>query len=316
MVNNDRKNCLTRVITKMSKDALKKGNVVGIYLHAFTEENEKQIEIVSVVDEITEEWERLWKEQPYQRMVTARVHNIEVFPSVVQASQFSRICMHHREEVLAQELKNSYIIYDGESEWEEAEKFLEDLRESFLNDKDLPFYKNRLEISPKLIKNIRQELLRRRRIYLFRNNERELRLSRNEENRIVDKNRLRADKKLYQIQDLLSRYSDFELGEGFPHYDSEKSDFTNQYLVLDDENLKLFQKLQAKTTSSNYDLDHIFEQMKQSPNDQFTEEEKQEFFSRCLSYLEEGFEKIHPIDYFEEEERETYQKLKSIGEKK
>ena len=317
MVNNDRRNELTRVITKMAGDELQKGNVVGMYLHAFTEKNQKKIEIVSVVDEITEEWESLWKEQPYQRKVFAMVHNIEIFPSVVEASQFSKVCMHHQEAVLAQELKNSYIIYDGKSEWgEEDEKFLEDLRESFLNDRGLPPYKNRLEISPKLIKNIRQSLGTRRMVHLFRNGERKLRLSRNEEDRIVDKNRLRTDKKLYQIADLLSRYDVFESGDGFPHWDVQTSDFVDQYIICDDENFNLFQKLQAKTTASNYDLDHVFEKMKQTPNDQFTEEAKKEFFSKCLAYLEEGFEAIHPIDYFEGEEKETYQKLKSMYEKK
>lgn len=56
--------------------------------------------------------------------------------------------------------------------------------------------------------------------------------------------------------------------------------------------------------------------MKQSTSISSTEEEKAEFFAKCLSYLEEGFEKIHPIDYLDGEEKEIYQKLKSMGGKK
>ena len=63
MVNNDRKNCLTRIITKMARDEIQKGAVVGMYLNAFTEDDEKTIKIVSVVDEFTEAWENFKKEQ-------------------------------------------------------------------------------------------------------------------------------------------------------------------------------------------------------------------------------------------------------------
>jgi len=164
MVNNDKNNELTGTIIQMAKGELQKGNVVGMYLNSFTESSGKKIELVSVVDQITEKWESLWNDRCYQRMGATRVHNIKIFPSVIPASQFSKICMHTRERVLAQELKNAYIIYDGRSKWEEGNKFLEDLREAFLKDEDLPFFKNRLEISPKLIKIIRQGLITDKRV--------------------------------------------------------------------------------------------------------------------------------------------------------
>lgn len=315
MVNNDRKNELTRMITKMAQDEQKKGNVVGIYLNSFTEKEEKKIEIVFVVDEMTEEWEELRQEHFHQTTVTARVHNIKISPSVVHASEFSRVYMHHREAILAQELKNSFIIYDGNSEWGKEEHLLEELRESYLGDKKLPFYKNRLEISPKLIQKIRHGLRTGKRIHLFGNREGELCLSKAEESHIVNPSELTANEKLNQIRNLLLRYS-IELERGLPHWDSQASGFVNQYIVCDAENFKLFQELQSKTTSSKYKLDRIFNQMKQSSITSFTEEEKTEFFSKCLSHLEKGFEKIHSMDYLNEGEKETYQKLKSMGERK
>ena len=77
---------------------------------------------------------------------------------MIQSDQFSWVYMNHQEAVLAQRLKNSYIIYDGPCEWYSGEKLLSDLQQSYLEDDDLTFYKNRLEISPKIIKKIRQSL--------------------------------------------------------------------------------------------------------------------------------------------------------------
>ncbi len=313
MVNNDRKNELTRMITKMATDEKKKGHVVGMYLNAFQEDDEKKIEIVSVIDEMTKEWEELKKGHS---TVMACVHHIKIFPSVVHASEFSRVYLGYQEALLAQQLKNAYIIYDGKSEWGQEEHFLEELRESYLDDKYLTFYRNRLEISPKLIQMIHRNLRTGSKAFLFSDRTEEVHLSKAEASHLVDKKQLTVDKKLQQVRDLLLRYR-IELEKGLPQCDLQTSSFiTGQYIACNDENLKLFQKLQAKTTAFNYKLDDIFKQMRLFKEDQFTEEEKTEFFSRCLSYLERGFEHINPIDYLMVEEQASYQKLKSMGERK
>ncbi len=155
MIRNDKDNELTKTITNMAKESIQRGNVFGIYINSFTEEQQQKIDIVSVVDEVTENWESQYDRNFNPRIVVPNVHNIRIMQSVITESQFPWVYMEYQEAILAQELKNSYIIYNGCSE-EEGEKTLEDYQKFYLQDDQLTIYKNRLEISPQIIKKIRQ----------------------------------------------------------------------------------------------------------------------------------------------------------------
>lgn len=298
MINNDKNNSLTKTITSIAQEQIKKGDVQGIYLKGYRIHQKNKIEIVSVVESITREWENLWKNQYYTTMSSAKVHNIEICPTVVPMMNFSKVYMHSRETLLAQELKNSHIIYDVEPSWYNNDlKLLADLQESYMKDDSLTFFKNRLVISPKLIKKIKDGLKCGKPVQLSRENKRH----------IQDKEALTTQHKIYQILELLTRYDAYEKEDGCLLWNDSTSSFDPTYIACDINNLRIFQRLQQKTTASKYSLEPVFMEMRKTQIPA-SEEKRKEFFGECLSYLVQGFEKINPLDYLEGEEK-IYQEL-------
>ncbi len=308
-INNDKSNELAITITSICRDLIQKGNVTGIYLNSFLDRKNQQnkIEIICVVDQITEEWKKI-QDRRGEPTIYSNIHNLKVYFSnsfIMKKDDFTKCYMTRFEMMRAQELKNGYIVYDteGREAYEDA-KILTGLQKSFLSDQSLPRYKNHVEISPAILRRIKEGILSKEPIHL----------TNNVKHRIVNQFEYPVIQRVLQVKELLDQYHRYETKDGAPSWDFNDRTSYSEYIVCSNENLQLFKKsLEEPNIYYDYELGTVFDKMEKTKTKP-VEEDQVPFFQSCLAFLEKDF--IHgAMEYLSDEEKEIYLTLSNSSQK-
>lgn len=289
-INNDKNNELTKTIISIAQSRIQSGNVVGIYISCYKNEqnnNQTQIEVTTVVNEDASFDLAKEHNQNSNKSIYTRVRNIIVKDYIEFEWRFSSTYMHWREKTLAQELKNAIIIYDKDG-------FLESYKQTYDKDESLKTYTNRVEISPKLIEKIKHGI----------NSEINMQIPNTLTTHLVNLLARTSHNIIQQIELLLYQY-DFETNEVYsPTY----------YIICNDENLEQFKVIhqQMKDNYRRYDVRYALDSMltTNDSNSSLHTIKRPKFYQQCLQYLEEELHFINVVDYLDDELIEIYYRLK------
>ena len=285
MINNDKDNEFARTIIGMSQIQIKHSNVIGIYIQSYQNKksNNIEVELITVVDKVIPNWE-----EDYGDPIYIKVRNMRVTNRIRNDSDFSHVYMHAREVILAQELKNSEILYDKEGKLKEYKKIYD-------KDNSLPLYANRIEISPKLMKRIKTGIIKKEIVSI----------PNTMATHYVNPLAMTAYGTIAQIKEILGRYC----------YESSDEFHPLDYVVCNKGNLENFQNSQKNLQNNwyKYDAYYAIDELETSKKMQpvFSTMERKEFYKQCLALLESQIASIDISNHLNETELRIYRELKA-----
>lgn len=287
IINNDKNSELTKAIINIARRQIKKGNVEGIYISAYLTSNKRknqpQITVTSVISEISEDWSDDFDGRYTDRYL--QVRNIQIHTDFSQMQDFTLYMMERREFILGQELKNAYIVYDKNSKLIEYKK-------SYDKEESLPLYKNRIEISPKLIKKIRQGIF-----YQAVNMD----ISETMTLHYVNPYRMTSDNMIEQIKSVMHHYK----------YETNEIYSPRSYIICDEENLNILKSylMKKKENQVKYHNSLISMMRREDRKGINSTMEREEFYQECITFLEEQIPHINVKNYLDREEIETFDRI-------